>query len=347
MTPKNFLPARIRTACVRPVGRYRALARAARRTAHRAALGGVAALLVTGCYIDTQRHPGPMEATVDPLPPGTTDLYPAGPEEVLVVRISDPVYVRRPGEASSYPLYFYRKQARMNAGSWVFSGAGGRAEVLYADNSTITLFGLGSGVVGSPSRQEPLFDLRQVERARIELTSLQQVRLLGGAILESETGPFILERPEEGILRIRNRSKGEGRIAYRDEVVALDPGQVLDMPLLDSGTGPSDPLAGFQRLAGADGPLEVRGEVELLSDPDGVRLRATGEHEVRGYGLRVRLDPGDEVIFGGLEAPEEPAQPEQAQPDPDSDPDPDPDPGSGEAPAALPASSGTSPGSGR
>lgn len=264
--------------------------------------GAVGATLLSGCYMNTQRHPAPMEATVVPLPPGTTDLYAAGPEEVLVVRISDPVFVRRPGEASSYPLYFYRKQARMNAGSWVFSGAGGRLEVLYPDNSSITLYGLGTGVIGSPSRQEPLFDLRQVDRARIELTSLQQIRLLGGAILETETGPFILERPEDGILRIRNRSKGEGRVAYLDEVFALDPGQVLDMPVLDTGTGPTELSGGYQRLTSGGGALEVRGEVEMVDDAGGVRLRASGEHEVHGFGLRVRLDPGDEVIFSGLDA---------------------------------------------
>lgn len=260
----------------------------------------VLAFVAGGCYIDTQRHPGPMRAAVDPLPPGTTDLVPAGPEEVLVLRISDPVYVRRPGEAQSFPLYFYSKQARMNAGSWVFSGAGGRVEVLYSDNTSITLYGLGSGIVGSPSRQEPVFDLQQVDRARIDLTTLQQVRLLGGAILESSTGPFVVERAEEGILRIRNRSKGVGRIAYREDILVLDPGEVVDLPVLDTGTGPVEARAGFEAVAGAPFPLEVSGDVSQVSDSDGLRFRAEGEHEVRAHGLRVRLDPGDQVLFGGL-----------------------------------------------
>jgi len=276
----------------------RALARALLAAALPSALG----LALGGCYIDTQRHPAPMRSAVDPLPPGTTERYPAGPEEVLVVRISDPVYVRRPGEASSYPLYFYRKQARLNAGSWVFSGAGGRVEILFGDNSSIMLFGLGSGVVGSASRQEPLFDLHQVARARIAMTSPQQVRLLGGAILETDTGPFVVERAEDGILRVRNRSTGEGRIAYREEIILLDPGQVVDLPVLDTGTAPSEVDPDLQRLASTTVPVEVRGAVEQLAQDDGLRLRAAGDNEIRAHGLRVRLDPGDEVLFAELGA---------------------------------------------
>ena len=274
-----------------------------RRPARPAGVLAPAALtLLSGCALNTQRHPAPMIAAVDPLPPGTTGLYPEGPETVLIVRIADPVFVRRPGEASSFPLYFFRKREYMNAGSWVFSGAGGRAEVLYPDNSSILLYGLGSGVVGSASRQEPIFDLLQVDRARIEMRTLQQVRLLGGAVLESATGPFVVERPEEGILRVRNRSTGEGRIAYRDAVFALDPGHVLDLPLVDTGTGPIQEPPGLQVLPFAGGRLRVRGDVEPVEDPAGVRLRATGDHEVLGFGLRVRLDPGEEVLFRELGA---------------------------------------------
>ena len=105
-----------------------------------------------------------MEPTADPLPLGTMGQHPVGPEEVLVVRIADPVHVRRPGEASSYPLHFYSKQSRMNAGTWVFSGSGGRLEVLYPENTSIMLYGLGSGVVGSESRGEPIFFFRELDR---------------------------------------------------------------------------------------------------------------------------------------------------------------------------------------
>ena len=273
------------------------------RPPRRGALVALAALSAAGCYIDTQRYPGMMRAEVDPLPPGAADLYPAGPEEVLVVRISDPVHLRRPGETSSFPLYFYRRQARVNAGSWVLCGAGGRVEVIYPDDSTVTLFGLCSGVVGSESRQEPAFDVQEVTRARIELASEHQVRLLGGAVLESDTGPFVVERTAEGHMRVRNRSTGTGRIAYREEVIRLDPGQVVDLPVLPSGTGPRELDPGLQALADAALPLAVRGAIERVPDERGVRLRATGDHEVRGWGLRVRLDTGDEVLFRELGAP--------------------------------------------
>lgn len=268
----------------------------------RSLLAGLTALGLAGCYIPSQRYPGPMRAEQDPLPPGARDLYPEGPEEVLIVRISDPVFVKRPGEASSYPLYFYRKQARMNAGSWVSTASGGRIEIIYPDKSVVTLYGLASGVVGSASRQDPIFEFFQVEKAQVNFRTTQQVRLLGGALLETDTGPFIIERPEERILRVRNRSKGEGRVAYRDRVFPLDPGEVLDMPLLDEGTGPVEEAAGFQRLAGADARIEVRGEVERVEgEAGGVRLRANGEHEVRAYGVRVRLDDGQEVVLGDLD----------------------------------------------
>lgn len=283
-----------------------------RRRAAGALLLVGAALAGSGCYIDTQRFPGPMESAVDPLPPGTTDLHPAGPEEVLVVRIADPVHVRRPGEASSFPLYFYRKQARVNSGSWVFAGASGRVEILYPGNSSVTLYGLGSGVVGSESRGEPIFFFRQVDRASVIMQPGEQVRLLGGAVLEGPGGPFVIEHFREDVLRVRNRSQVGGRIAYRDEVFHLDPGHVLDLPLLEVGAVPLEADPGFQSLMAAGVPIEVRGDVEVLPDPAGTRLRANGSNELRGYGLRVRLERGEEILFRPLGEP--PGGPEPAAP---------------------------------
>lgn len=258
------------------------------------------AALAAGCYANSQRYPGPMEQVVTPLPPGATDAYPAGPEEVLVVRVADPVHVQRPGEASSFPLHHFRKQARMNSGSWVFCGAGGRVGMLFPGNSQVKLYGHGSGVVGSQSRGEPLFFIKAVDRAQVTLTGEEQVQLLGGAVLAGDGGPYVIEHVRQEILRVRNRSQGMARIAYRDSVFQLAPGALVDLPLLEAGIAPIEVDPGFQTLVSAGVPIQVQGDVSVVADPRGTRLRATGVHELRGFGLVLRLDAGDEVLFGEL-----------------------------------------------
>jgi hypothetical protein len=236
-----------------------------------------------------------MVAAVDPLPPGTTLEHPAGPEEVLVLRIADPVHVRRPGQAANFPLYFYKKNARLNAGSWVFCGAGGRAEIIFGGGASLLFLGHGSGVVGSPSRDEPVFFMHDVETAVVHLSAGQQIRLPGGAILDADEGPFVIEREQEEILRIRNRSKGMGRLAYLDEEFQLSPGDVIDLPILEGGMAPREEDPGFQTQTDVDPRLSFRGDVVLVPKGKGVRIRATGENEVLGHGLRMRLERGQEV----------------------------------------------------
>lgn len=258
---------------------------------------------LSGCWIQTQRYPGPMVATEEgPLPAGTRDLFEEGPEEVVVTRFADPVFVRRPGEASSFPLYFYRKQERLTAGSWVFCGAGGRVEILYPEGTSVTLYGRGAGVVGSESRSEPLFFLQDVDRARIELNDDEQIRLVGGAVLTANGGPIALETLPDGVLRVLNRSLGTAWIAYRDEVFQLDPAEGVDLPLLDGGTGPVVAEEGFRTLrVGGDGlPMDLRGEVEVSEELHSTRVLAVGDHEVRGLGITLRLGPGEEALLGSL-----------------------------------------------
>ena len=266
-------------------------------------LGTLLTALLTGCTISTQRHPGPMASAVPDLPPGTTDLYPAGPEEVIITRLADPVFVRRPGESSSFPLYYYRKQERMNAGSWVFAGAGGRVEVLYPGGTSVTLIGRGAGIIGSESRGEPLFFLRQCDRAVLHLSDQEQVRLLGGAVLTGDSGPIGLANLRGEILRVTNRSLATCWVAYREEVFQLDPAEVVELPLLDAGTGPLEEPTDFRSLrVGTAGPrLQVRGDVEVTQDGDSARVTAVGAHEVLAMGLRLRMDPGDEVVLSSLD----------------------------------------------
>lgn len=267
--------------------------------------------LLASCWLDTQRHPGPMFVDRGELPRGSADQYPVGPEEVLVTRLADPVFVRRPGEASSFPVYNYAKQLRLNAGSWIFSGAGGRVEALYPEGSTVTLFGRGAGAVGSSSRGEPIFYLHEVDRAVLHLRQGEQVSLLGGAVLTADGGPIALELVLDDVLRIVNRSLGTCLIAYREEVFQVDPAEVVDLPLLQSGTGPLVEHPDFLsfRIGGDGQPFHIRGDVEAAAESGATRLRATGTHEVMGLGLRLRLDPGNEARLIELDEPVGPGDP--------------------------------------
>ena len=279
------------------------------------ATGALAVGLLVGCYPETpilwktQRLPRPMKSKVDPLPPGTLELYPPGPEEVVVVRHADPVQIRPAGMPSSFPMPFYRKQARANSGSWVFCGAGGRLEVTWPSGSAIVLDGRGTGVIGSPSRGEPTFLMYELSRARIMLASEDRVSLLGGSLLtidpvpEGEAGvgrggPFVVEHVDEEIVRLINRSKRPCNLRFRESPMRVEPGESIDLPLLEAGGDPRQPDAGFQTLPGG---VEIRGAVEIVPGSEGNVLRATGDHEIRGLGVRIRLDEGEEASFLDLE----------------------------------------------
>ncbi len=259
--------------------------------------------LLAGCWIDTQRHPGVMPGPAE-LPPGTADLFAPGPEEVLVTRLADPAFVRRAGEGSSFPLYYYRKQARLRAGGWVSAGAGGRVEVLYPQGTVVTLIGEGMGAVGSVSHGEPLFNFFDVDRALLKLAEGEQVRLMGGALLSANGGPIALERQDDEVLRVINRSLSTTWIAYRDEVFQVDPAEAVDLPILEGGTGPLEESPDFRSLRlGEGGPrIAVRGDVDLLPEGSGMRVRSRGPHEVVALGVRLRLDPGDEVLLYPLDS---------------------------------------------
>lgn len=271
------------------------------------------ALASSACYLDTQRLPGPLTPRTDPLPKGSLDSYPPGTEEVLVVRHADPVQLRPAGRASSYPFSYYRKQDRAKAGSWVFVGAGGRGEVVWPNGSKIIFFGQGSGIVGSPSRSEPSFILREITRLQINMLEGDRVELLGGAILSAETGPFLVVQHTPEILRIHNQSKGIGFLAFREERIELDPGNVIDLPLIASGGTPVFEDPGFGKVEGPSGTLESRGEVALARTPHGVRFSAHGDHQVRGQGVRVEVEPGESFTFLPLQGRRE-RQPEAATP---------------------------------
>ena len=261
-----------------------------------------ACLALSGCFINTQRFPKPMKGP-DPLPNGAADLFERGPEEVFVVRHSDPVQLRRPGEVASFPMNFYNKTARVNAGSWVQSGAGGRVELLYSGETNLTLLGRGTAVLGSPARGEPVALFLELDKARITLGADEYVRLLGGAVLSGVGGPFVVDHSREGILEVTNRSKSTVTVAFREERIVLAPGEIVHLPLLEgSGGGPIEQDPAFVPVGGTELFVTARGEVEVLkSSPKALEMQVNGPHEIRGLGLVLRLDPGDGVRLDGLQ----------------------------------------------
>lgn len=253
-------------------------------------------------YDKSQRWPEPMKAMNDPLPPGDESLYAPGPEEIIVIRHADPVHVRPAGSAGSFPLTFYDKERRLNAGSWIYTNQGGRVELIWSSGSSISLNNQSTAVIGSPSRGEPLLMLWEVDYAKIEIGPDDVVQLLGGAMLRSNGGTVVVEHPKREIERVRNQTKGEIRIDYRDEIFVLDPGQVIDLPLLSVGSEPLAVIPGARSIAGDGFQVDVLGRVSVIDDERGVRLHADGEHQIRGLGVRVRLLEGEEVIFEALGA---------------------------------------------
>lgn len=267
--------------------------------------------------IDTQRHPGPMASAVEPLPPGVEGLHAPGIEEVLVLRHADPVQVRPAGMPAAFPLFFYDKQRRLNAGSWVYSAPGGRAEVIWADGATLLLFGRCTGIVGSPTRGEPSFTFREVEGARLEPRPGARFQLLGGAVLEAPEGPFRLESRDNGVLRVHSQAQVPAEILYRDQAFRLDPGQVIDLPILVPSDPPAPPLAGASQVQGPGFEISLAGEAQVARSPGAVQVVGQGEHEVRALGVRARGVAGDRMLFSGLGPPPapDPGQATAARPD--------------------------------
>jgi hypothetical protein len=242
-----------------------------------------------------------MGPLVDPLPRGEIPPPPYGPQEILVFRLSDPVMVRRAGEAAAYPLPVYEKRERLKSGASVLCAAGGRCELLWPnDASSVLVFDDGMLDLGEPSRDEPLVRFRTLTRARLELTPEDRVILMGGAVLrgdaEDRSGPFLIERTRGDLLKVTNQSKRACTVSFREEELVLSPGEELRLPLLEAGGAPAprDPEEVSQTFGGRQ--VLVVGEVTQ----DGQGLRAVGPAVVRDRGVEVRLADGEAVVLAGL-----------------------------------------------
>lgn len=271
-------------------------------------------------WVSTQRWPQPMENQSNPLPPGEGHLYPPGPEEVRILRHADPVQVRTAGNSASFPLSHRRKEIRVASGSSIACAAGGRAEILWPDGSSVILFGRTAGIVGSLSRGEPSFLMRDLERAQFDPASEDLYELLGGAQLRARDGPVRAMRVREDILLVSNQSKRSAEVAYLDATIVLDPGQAVHLPILSSpedpgaaaGGKPSAPPRPAGVLQARGFAVERDGAAELSAD--GASIVARGEGVARSLGVSVRLGLGDEARFDGfpVPAPVEPAPPAEA-----------------------------------
>lgn len=266
------------------------------------------------CIPYPQRVPGPL---VPPEGSPPTGAAPRGDASITVQRYSDPVFVRHPGARDDYPLRFYAKRERLVPGSMVRTGAGGRAEVLYSpDASSVVLFEEARVTLGDPERDEPLLAFHSLTRALLTLTAEDRIELVGGAELRGAptgvTGPILLEAGRGRILRITNQSKTDATVEMRDRLLALAPGETLDLPLLSTGTGPTPPEAEPETLELAAGLLALfQGEIEREEGAVPPWLTARRATAIRSLGLTVTLAGGERVRFSGLseELPPAPADP--------------------------------------
>ena len=261
--------------------------------------------VLPGCYIDTQRYPGVLRPSKRPLPPGARDSFTRGPEEAYVVRHSDLVSVRKAETMQTVALRWYDRSTEVPAGSWVYTGPKGFAEVLLPGATEIQMRGNCAGVVGSESRRDPIFTFVSVADGSVRFGESGRVQLPGGALLEADNGLFVLEMVEPKVLRVANRSGRPGTVAYREEVMQLKPSETVDLALLDVGTAPFELDPDTRDLVTDGGPVQLRGDVDVLTSSDGARMRAVGDSEIMGYGLVIRLDPGDEILLEGLGSTDE------------------------------------------
>ncbi len=265
--------------------------------------------LLAGCggrnrwpNFSTQQYPEPMESTVTPLPPGVEESYPPGPEEVIIRRLADPVQLQEAGQHAAFHLRYFDKRRRANSGSWIYCEPGGRAEVLWPESgSTLTLYDRCTGIVGSPSRGEPNFMFREIQRAVLNPNPGDQIELLGGALITAETGPWVLQRRSFEILRIKNQSKVTGQVAYRDELFQLAPGETLDLPLLSGGGAPIAEVPGTEIVEGPGFDVSIFGDVAVSELEGGLEVSGgSTEHEISGLGVRLHLAPGETARLLGL-----------------------------------------------
>ena len=275
-----------------------------RRRPALASLAGLVVALAASC--STQRWPAPMDPSVVPLPPGDGASVAPGLEEVEVIRHADPVQFRRAGANAAFPMRFWNKKERARAGAWVLTDSGGRAELLWPrDGTNVILFEDGAAQLGERDRDEPVARLRRISRVKLQLGPDALIELEGGALLSGDPeelcGPYVIERlPIGDILRFYNKARHTARIEYRDEVLTVGPGQVVDLPILGLGTEPfrRSSLEQVVRTDGVD--LRLLGDVSVDANGGVATVEASGSGRVEAQGVQVALESGQVARFTDL-----------------------------------------------
>ena len=130
------------------------------------------------------------------------------------------------------------------------------------------------------------------------------MELEGDPVLEG--GPFDFRTTGRDRIEIANHGRSIGTILFRDQRLSLSPGEVFELPILPGGSGPltrgPEPylLAVEPGSWAGDSPFAT-GEVQVLDDPRGLRIRATEPSDVTGLGVKVHLSVGEEVLFQRLD----------------------------------------------
>lgn len=223
-----------------------------------------------------------------------------------LIRHGDPVQIRPAGEVGSLILAHYRKRANLTAGSWVYLGASGRAELMRPNsNSTAILFGQGAARVGD-ARSTPWLELFDFDRVRVMLVPGEKIGLPGGAQLEATgesnlaVGPFVLEQVDAHSFRIHNQGLTAGRIRYREDVLVLEGAQRVTLARIDDASGGTEPLLKTLREIALGRRLaRVSGDVAVQPDGEGgFRLTARGgTATLLIQGITLQLADGEEVVW--------------------------------------------------
>ncbi len=273
-------------------------------------LGGWLLVGLQACA-STQRFPQPMPGP-DNLPPGASDLFPEGPEQALVLRHGDTVHVKHAGEDSIFQLRHYDKQVRVQAGAAVLTDASGRAEIVFPRESRAGLFGTNVVVLGSPSRGEPLIYIVDVDIIELMLDAGEYVVLPGGSQVSGPGGPYVVEQYRDDILVLRNRAPEIATVRYRDATFELNPGEVVHLPRMEVGSAPIALDAAARPVPIGDAVATLWGDLEVVQQ-DGQSLvieagvdPTTRPHEVRAFGLLIRLDANQRVVLEEFSMPSAP-----------------------------------------
>ncbi|MEX1024333.1 MAG: hypothetical protein WD226_04580 [Planctomycetota bacterium] len=264
---------------------------AARRFASALALGWLAA----SCG-NLQRLPGPM-------PYGSADEPFVESQPIArLIRHGDPVQWRPAGEAGSVMLAFYDKETVLTEGSWVFTGAPGRAELLRPDEgSSAVLFGISAVEIGN-GVETPWLHVVKLDRVWLRLVPGDRVGLPGGAVLQAEgegklpAGPFLLTSLSPDVYRVHNQGLRPARVHYRDQTLVIEPSERLGLARIGSAYGGTAPMLERTReVSLGDRSAQVLGDVAVAPAGDGawVLTARGGPAVVFVQGLRLDLADGE------------------------------------------------------